>query len=161
MIEGVAFRDLVTHADERGFFREIIRTTDESFAAGFGQLSHSLVNAGVLKAWHAHREQSQWNYVVTGLIKVALHDTRPDSRTYRKTMEFCAGDNQQARVYFFPPGVAHGYRCVNGPMHIIYVTSGTYDLKDEVRLPHDDPTIGYDWNSAARSSELTVPFENA
>ena len=146
MIEGVAFRDLVTHADERGFFREIIRATDDFFAAGFGQLSHSLVHAGVIKAWHAHREQSQWNYVVTGLIKVALHDRRESSRTFGETMEFWAGDNQPARVYFFPPGVAHGYRCLHGPMHIIYVTSGTYDLEDEVRLPHDDATIGYDWN---------------
>jgi dTDP-4-dehydrorhamnose 3,5-epimerase len=145
MIDGVAFKDLVTHADERGFFREIVRANDDFFAAGFGQLSHSLVHTGVLKAWHAHRVQSQWNYIVTGLIKVALHDTREGSGTYRETMEFLAGENQQARVYFFPPGVAHGYRCVEGPMHIIYLTSGTYDLADEVRLPHNDAAIGYDW----------------
>jgi dTDP-4-dehydrorhamnose 3,5-epimerase len=156
MIDGVAFRDLVTHADERGFFREIVRANDDFFAAGFGQLSHSLVHTGVLKAWHAHREQSQWNYVVTGLIKVALHDTREGSETYRETMEFWAGDNQQVRVYFFPPGVAHGYRCLDGPMNIIYVTSGTYDLEDEVRLPHDDAAIGYDWKGEPRSSELTA-----
>ena len=156
MIDGVAFRDLVTHSDERGFFRELLRATDDFFAAGFGQLSHSLVQTSVLKAWHGHREQSQWNYVVTGLIKVALHDTREGSPTYRETMEFWAGDNQPVRVYFFPPGVAHGYRCLYGPMNIVYVTSGTYDLEDEVRLPHDDPTIGYDWNSEARSSELTA-----
>jgi dTDP-4-dehydrorhamnose 3,5-epimerase len=157
MIEGVVFKELVTHADERGFFREIVRATDDFFAAGFGQLSHSLVYDGVLKAWHAHREQSQWNYVVSGLIKVALHDTRQGSATYRETIEFLAGDNQPVRVYFFPPGVAHGYRCVKGPMNIIYLTSGTYDLEDEVRLPHDDAAIGYNWNSQTLSSEqITV-----
>jgi dTDP-4-dehydrorhamnose 3,5-epimerase len=145
MIEGVVFKDLVTHNDERGFFREVIRSTDEFFGAGFGQLSHSLVNTGVLKAWHAHREQWQWNYVVSGLIKVALHDTRPESPTYRQTMEFEVGDEQPSRVYAFPPGVAHGYRCLVGPMQIIYVTSGTYDLDDEVRIDHDDAQIGYDW----------------
>jgi dTDP-4-dehydrorhamnose 3,5-epimerase len=149
MIDGVAFKDLATHSDERGYFREIIRVTDDFFAAGFGQLSHSLVHTGVLKAWHAHREQMQWNYVVSGLIKVALHDMREGSFTYRKTMEFCAGDDQQVRVYSFPPGVAHGYRCLSGPMHIIYVTSGTYDLDDEIRLANDDPTIAHDWNKPA------------
>jgi len=102
-IEGVKIQVLETHYDERGFFREIIRFNDDFFAAGFGQLSHSLVNSGVLKAWHAHREQTQWNYIVSGLIKVALHDTRPDSSTYGKTMEFLAGDDQHARVYAFPP----------------------------------------------------------
>ena len=145
MIDGVVFKELVTHEDERGFFREIIRVTDDFFAAGFGQLSHSLVYTGVVKAWHAHRQQTQWNYVVSGLIKVALHDTRPESPNYRETMDFLAGDHQPVRTYVFPPGVAHGYRCVQGPMHIIYVTSGTYDSADEIRLPQDDPTIGYEW----------------
>lgn len=146
MIQGVIIKDLVTHTDERGFFREIIRVSDPFFAAGFGQLSHSLVNQGVLKAWHAHRWQTQWNYVVSGLISVGLHDTRPDSPTFGETMEFLAGDGQKALCYMFPPGVAHGYRCLQGPMQIIYVTSGTYDLEDEVRIPEDDPAIGYDWN---------------
>jgi dTDP-4-dehydrorhamnose 3,5-epimerase len=44
-----------------------------------------------------------------------------------------------------PPGVAHGYRCLLGPAHVIYVTSGTYDPEDEVRIAHDDPGIGFSW----------------
>lgn len=149
MIEGVAIKELVTHADERGFFREVIRVTDEFFGAGFGQLSHSLVYPGVIKAWHAHRQQTQLTYVVEGLLKVALHDGRSASPTYHQTMEILVGDNQPARVYSFPPGVVHGYRCVDGPAHVIYVTSGVYDLFDEVRMLHDDPSIGYDWLKAS------------
>jgi dTDP-4-dehydrorhamnose 3,5-epimerase len=145
MIADVIIKHLVTHLDERGFFREIIRVTDDFFREGFGQLSHSLVYPGVIKAWHAHKIQGQWNYVVCGLIKVALHDSRPDSPTFRETMEFFAGDNQSAQVYYFPPGVLHGYKCISGPMHIIYVTSGVYDLTDEIRLPYNDPEICYDW----------------
>jgi dTDP-4-dehydrorhamnose 3,5-epimerase len=145
MIEGVVIKELVTHADERGFFREIIRMTDDFFAEGFGQLSHSLVYPGVVKAWHAHRQQTQWTYVAGGLLKVALHDGRLQSSTYHETMDFMVGDNQPVRVYCFPPGVVHGYRCIDGPAHVIYVTSGIYDLSDEVRLPHDDPSIGFDW----------------
>ncbi len=152
MIDGVVFKDLVTHADERGFFREVIRATDVVFKTGFGQMSHSLVNTGVVKAWHAHKVQTQWNYVALGLIQVALHDTRVNSPTFRETMEFLAGDNQREQVYGFPPGVAHGYRCLRGPMHIIYVTSGMYDLSEEVRIPHDDPAIGYEWMKGGESS---------
>jgi dTDP-4-dehydrorhamnose 3,5-epimerase len=145
MIEGVSFKELITHTDERGFFREVIRSTDEFFSAGFGQLSHSLVYGGVVKAWHAHRVQTQWNYIISGLLKVVLYDLRPDSSTRGTTMEFLAGDHQPARAYGFPPGVLHGYHCIGGPAHIIYVTSGVYDLSDEIRLLHDDPSIGYDW----------------
>ena len=145
MIEGVSIKELVTHADERGFFRELIRETDAFFSAGFGQLSHSLVYSGVVKAWHGHKLQWQWTYAACGLLKVALYDARPESPTFRERMEFLTGDHQPALVYTFPPGVLHGYRCVNGPAQVMYVTSGVYDLQDEIRLPHDDPSIGYDW----------------
>ncbi len=47
MIEGVSFKELVTHTDERGFFCEVILFTDEFFSAGFGQLSRSLVYGGL------------------------------------------------------------------------------------------------------------------
>jgi dTDP-4-dehydrorhamnose 3,5-epimerase len=149
MIQGVAIKELTTHTDDRGFFREIIRVTDDFFRDGFGQMSHSLVYPGVVKAWHLHKKQTQWNYVVSGLIKVALHDTRKESSTYNQTMEFLIGDYQPARVYCFPPGVAHGYQCIHGPMNIIYVTSGVYDIDDEQRISHNDPEIGYDWKDVS------------
>lgn len=145
MIEGVVIKELVTNVDERGFFRELIRVTDPFFAEGFGQLSHALVHAGVAKAWHIHKIQIDWWYVATGTLRVGLHDTRPDSPTYRETMEILMGDNMPGKVLRVPQGVAHGFRCIAGPAHMFYVTSKVYDPEDEGRIPHDDPTIGYDW----------------
>ena len=145
MIEGTVLEDLVTHTDERGFFREIIRVTDEFFAEGFGQWSHSLMYPGVIKAWHIHKKQIDWWYVCNGLLKVALHDTRPDSPSYRETMEFLMGDDQPARLVRIPPGVAHGCKCLSGPANLFYVTSSVYDPDDEGRIAYDDPEIGYDW----------------
>jgi len=145
MIAGVAFKELTTHPDERGYFREVIRATDPFFAEGFGQMSHSLINPGVAKAWHIHKVQIDWWYVASGILKVALHDCRPDSPTHRETMEFLMGDHQPARCLRIPPEVAHGYRCTVGPANIIYVMSRVYDPADEGRIPHDDPAIGYDW----------------
>ena len=75
MIEGVEVKELVTHADERGFFREIIRETDPFFDH-FGQWSHSLMYPGTAKAWHIHQEQTDWWYAI-GSLKVALYDLRP------------------------------------------------------------------------------------
>jgi dTDP-4-dehydrorhamnose 3,5-epimerase len=147
MIDGVVIKKLVTHSDERGFFRELIRKNDDFFAAGFGQLSHSLAQEGVIKAWHYHHEQTQWNYPATGLLQVVLHDNRPDSPTFGKQLEFLCGEGQPEQVYSFPPGVLHGYKAVQGPVQMFYVTSGTYDLEDEGRLPQDDPSVDYDWAS--------------
>jgi dTDP-4-dehydrorhamnose 3,5-epimerase len=147
VIDGVVLQELVTHLDDRGFFREIIRSTDAFFKEGFGQWSHSLMYSGVAKAWHIHKYQTDWWYVGSGVLKVALHDTRPDSPTYRRTEDFLMGDNQPARIVLIPPGVAHGCKCLNGPANLFYITSNIYDPKDEGRIPYDDPTIGYDWLS--------------
>ena len=145
MIEGVVVKDLITHTDERGFFREIIRVSDEFFAEGFGQWSHSLMHPGVIKAWHIHKQQIDWWYVPNGLLKVALHDTRPESPTHRQAMELLMGDNQPAQVLRIPPGVAHGCKCLSGPANLFYVTSRVYNTDDEGRIAHDDPALGYDW----------------
>ena len=147
MIEGVIAKELTTYADDRGFFREIIRVTDDFFSEGFGQWSHSLVHAGVAKAWHVHKLQTDWFYVVSGVMKVVLHDGRPDSPTHGEITEILMGDGHSAQVVKIPPGVAHGYKVINGPAHMLYVTSRTYDPNDEGRIPHDDPSIGYDWTA--------------
>ncbi len=144
-IDGVELKPLVTHADERGFFREVIRVTDDFFKEGFGQWSHSLMHPGVAKAWHIHPHQIDWWYVPIGTLKVVLHDRREDSPTRGKTMELFLGENAQAAVLKIPPGVAHGCKAIGGVSHLFYVTSRTYDPKEEGRIAHDDPSIGYDW----------------
>jgi len=145
MIEGVEFYDILSHNDERGFFRELLKFNTPFTKEGLAQVSHSLVYTGVIKAWHAHKKQTQWNYVLNGLIMVALNDLRENSKSFGETFTFLSGDNQKPIIYKFPPGVAHGYRCINGPMNIIYATSGVYDEFEEIRIKHDDKKINFDW----------------
>jgi len=145
MLEDVKIVKLVTHKDERGFFREIFRFQENFKDYPIGQLSHSEVKKGIIKAWHGHVYQSQWNYVITGQIKVVLFDNRKESSTYREIKEFITGSDKEPLAYFFPPGVFHGYKCIQGPMQIIYVTSGIYDLNDEIRNTNNDLKIDYKW----------------
>ena len=145
MIYGVSIKNLITHPDERGFFREIIRKTDDFFKEGFGQFSVSKMHPGVIKAWHLHNKQVDWWYVHNGLIKVALYDTRKDSRTYKEIMELLMGDNQPAKALRIPPGVAHGCKCISGPANLFYITSYVYDSSDELRIAFNDEEIGFDW----------------
>ena len=102
---------------------------------------------GVTKAWHLHRRQTDWWYVVTGVLRVGLHDLREGSPTRGETMDFLMGDFQPARMLKVPPGVAHGCQTVHGTVNLFYVTSHVYDPEDELRLPYDDPAIGFDWLS--------------
>jgi len=143
LIDGVEIKELVTHPDERGFFREMIRVTDSFFGEkAFGQLSHSLMHPGSGKGWHYHPDQTDWWYVI-GSLKVALYDTREGSPTRGQLMELLMGD-LHATCLKIPPGVAHGCRALE-VSHMLYVTSSVYDPSDEGRIPHDDPSIGYDW----------------
>lgn len=151
MIEGVIIKELKTYPDERGYFREIIRRTDELFKEGFGQWSISHMYTGVIKAWHIHKKQTDWWYVQSGLIKVALYDARKDSPTRGQLQEILMGDNQTPIVLRVPPGVAHGCKCISGPSFLFYITSNIYDPSDEGRIPYDDAAIGYDW---IKSSEI-------
>lgn len=144
-IDGVVLKELTTHADERGFFREIIRQDDAVFNEGFGQWSHSIVYTGAVKAWHLHKVQIDWWYVASGLLKVGLHDLREDSPTHKQTMDFVMGDNQTPGLLKIPPGVAHGCKAIQGPVHLFYITSEVYNPDDELRIAHDCPDIGFDW----------------
>jgi dTDP-4-dehydrorhamnose 3,5-epimerase len=146
-IHGVEIKRLVTNTDARGYFREVIRVTDEIFADGFGQWSHSLMYHGVAKAWHVHQRQTDWWYVASGTIKVALYDMRSESPTSGLMQELFMGEGHDPIVLKIPPGVAHGCKVLGAEAHLFYVTSRTYDPIDEGRIPHDDPTIGYDWTA--------------
>lgn len=149
MIEGVIVKQLETFTDERGYFREMIRVTDNFFSEGFGQWSVSVMHTGIVKAWHVHKKQVDWWYVHKGVLKVALYDTRQNSSTYQELMEFLLGDYQPSQVLRIPPGVAHGCKCLNGPADLFYITSQTYNPEDEGRIPYNDPTINYDWLKGA------------
>jgi dTDP-4-dehydrorhamnose 3,5-epimerase len=119
MIEGVIIKELTTHSDKRGFFREIIRKSDDFFSEGFGQWSHSLMFNGVTKAWHFHKIQTDWWYVCSGVLRVGLCDMRKDCPTYKQTMEFLMGDQQPSQVLKITPGVAHGCQTVQGPVNML------------------------------------------
>ena len=146
LIDGVLIKEIKTNSDDRGYFREIIRSSDEIFEEGFGQCSHSVVFQGITKAWHLHKYQYQWTYVASGTLKVVLYDTRSESPTYNLKNELLVGGTYKPIVYLIPPGVAHGYRCLSGPAHVFYLTSGEYDLSDEIRIPYNDLSINFDWS---------------
>jgi len=145
-IDGVVVHPLMRYPDDRGYFEELIRIDDPWFGEGFGQLSHSKMYPGVVKAWHIHKTQIDWWYVASGCLLIVLHDRRAQSSSFRVTQELYLGDDLSPAVLKIPAGVAHGCRALGPePAHLFYVTSRTYDPSEEGRIAHDDPEIGYDW----------------
>ena len=131
---------LHSNIDERGFFIELSKSNNDFFEEGIGQISHSFVKKDIIKSWHAHKFQTQWNYVVRGKIDVVLIDGRENSETYKNKISFQAGEGGRKTIYKFPPGVLHGYKCIKN-LDIIYITSGQYDLDDEIRVNNSQSTF--------------------
>lgn len=152
MIEGVWTKPLKRHADDRGYFMELLRQDDPQFEK-FGQASWSMSYPGVIKAFHYHRRQDDLWFFPCGNAQVVLHDLRKGSTTEGVTDVFYMGESNGPSVLFIPRGVAHGYRVLgHSPAHILYFTNEVYDPAhpDEFRIAFDDTAIGFDWSTKNR-----------
>jgi len=140
LIPGVELKQLQSHIDERGFFREIIRQSDGFFKEGFGQWSHSYKRQHYhTKQFHIHQYQVDWWYCPVGIIQVVLYDTRFNDTRFHQFQLPQGQMNQE--VLRIPPGVAHGFKVLHGPAHLLYITSKEYNPEDEGRL-----NLEFDWN---------------
>ena len=150
-IVDVEVKVLVSHGDERGFFREIIRSSDPLFNGGrFAQWSHSKMAHNVVKAWHYHHVQYDWWYVPIGQVETALVDFRPESPTYRQKMIIPMGEKRfgggtQEVCVRIPPGVLHGCKVLSEEAHLFYITSEIYDPTEEGRIPYNSPDVPHEW----------------
>ena len=158
-IAGVVVKDLKSHPDPRGYFREVIRSTDPLFEGGkFMQWSHSKMARDVVKAWHYHHAQTDWWYCPIGKIETVLYDNRPESPTYQTKMVIVMGDSSEhsdAREVCvrIPPGVLHGCKVLSSAAHLFYITSEIYNTKDEGRFPYNAAFVGHDWGVNALTVE--------
>ncbi|MDT9027892.1 dTDP-4-dehydrorhamnose 3,5-epimerase family protein [Rossellomorea yichunensis] len=151
MIQGVKYKKLIKHVDDRGSFMEIIRDDEEWFTR-FGQLSYSFTYPGVIKAFHYHEKQDDIWFFPKGNAQVVLHDLRKDSSSCGETSVYYLGEEKPSTL-LIPKGVAHGYRVLgSAPAIIVYLTTESYDPShpDEFRIAYDDPTIGFDWSTQFR-----------
>jgi dTDP-4-dehydrorhamnose 3,5-epimerase len=151
-ISGVIFKDLKSFPDDRGFFRELVRETDDFFKEGFGQWSHSKMGKNTVKAWHYHHEQVDWWYLPFGVINTVLYDNREESPTYKRKMEFKMGDvdvdpEALTTVVKIPQGVLHGCKVLTETAHLFYITSKTYNPDDEGRFRFDSELVPHNWGN--------------
>lgn len=151
MIAGVKIKKIVQYADDRGFFAEILKDGEETFHE-VKQTSYTETFPGVIKAFHWHKEQWDSWFCCKGNIQAVLFDMREGSKTKGETQVVYMGEHNPV-VLAIPPGVAHGYRALGTKkIGLFYHTSKSYNQStpDEERIPFDDPSIGFDWNTQNR-----------
>jgi dTDP-4-dehydrorhamnose 3,5-epimerase len=150
LIQGVRLSPLRLYPDDRGYFLEVHRMgmgLAAAFPATSTQVSSALNYAGAVKAFHYHTRQTDCWAPALGMLQVALVDLRLASATFGKRNTIYAGTLAPWQI-LIPPGVAHGYKVVGtGEAMLIYLTDRFYDPEDEGRLPYNDPSINYDWET--------------
>ena len=146
MIDGVEIKQLKPIPDERGWLMEILRSDDKEFIK-FGQVYVTTTYPGVIKAWHMHKKQWDFQVVIKGMAKIVLYDGRENSPTKGEINEFYAGEKNPILIKI-PPEVWHGNKCVGEEMMILInipTELYNYENPDEQRLPYNTPEIKYDW----------------
>ncbi len=150
LIAGVRVQPLTLYPDDRGYFMEVQRFgrgLAADFPAATSQVSAALNFAGTVKAFHYHLHQTDCWTPVTGMLQVALVDLRIGSATFGRRNTIYVGALRPWQV-LIPPGVGHGYKVIGGAESLlVYMTDRFYDPEDEGRIPYNDPSINYDWET--------------
>ncbi len=130
-----------SNVDIRGYFIEIFKLKNLNQKNKILQVSHSLIKKNVLKGWHFHKKQTQWNYLLKGKIKVFLIDYRKNSKTFKKMKSFYLDAKNEKIVYVFPSNIGHAYITYDKENHMIYGTSGYFDKNEEYKIKFDKSLI--------------------
>lgn len=151
MIEGVVVKKLRVLPDERGRLMEILRRDDDFFVQ-FGQVYLTSAYPGVVKAWHAHRLQTDHLTALKGMAKLVLYDDREGSPTRGEINEFFIGEHNPLLVRV-PPGIYHGFKCISeSECLVLNIPSEVYNYQnpDELRMDPHGGQIPYDWSRQDR-----------
>ena len=150
LIAGVQLAQLAVFPDDRGYFMEVQRFgrgLAADFPAESSQVSAALNYPGSIKAFHYHLHQTDCWTPVKGLLQVALVDLRSGSPTFGRRNTLYVGPLRPWQI-LIPPGVGHGYKVIGGQEALlVYMTDRFYNPKDEGRIPYNDPSIHYDWET--------------
>jgi dTDP-4-dehydrorhamnose 3,5-epimerase len=147
LLDGMSFRDLVRHDDDRGTVMEIY---DPRWAWHADPLVFCYVftiRPGVVKGWGLHKLHEDRYCVMSGELELVLYDPRPDSSTVGKICKVYLSGTQP-RLINVPAFVWHADRNV-GTTDLVVLNFPTiqYDHAnpDKYRLPLDTDLIPYDF----------------
>lgn len=135
--------------DERGFFMETWNR--RSFAeAGlnpdFVQDNHSRSRQGTLRGLHYQIRQPQGKLV--RVVRGEVFDVAVDLRRSSPTFGQWAGvwlSEQNKRMFWVPPGFAHGFYVVSELADFVYKCTDFYAPEHERCIRWDDRRLGIEW----------------
>ncbi|MGI8419228.1 MAG: dTDP-4-dehydrorhamnose 3,5-epimerase family protein [Candidatus Levyibacteriota bacterium] len=136
-----------TIIDDRGFFRESVRTSaiEKEIGTPFVvvQANHARSTKNTLRGIHS----APWNkliYVPRGIVQSVIVDLRKDSPTFGKHESFIIGEEDRTSI-FVPAGCGNAYLVLSDDADYTYLTDQEWTPDKEYGIAWDDPTLGISW----------------
>ena len=131
--------------DERGTIYHMLKSTDPHFIQ-FGEIYFSVVNPGVIKAWHLHKKMVLNYAVIAGMIKLVLYDDRKNSATCGQAQEIFTGEDNYCLIRI-PAGIWNGFKGISRkPSIVANCATLAHDPHEIVRADPFDNNIPYSWD---------------
>lgn len=138
------------HQDQRGFFLESFRKNVFSKATNsqftFVQENHSRSIKGVMRGLHLQKNRPQGKLVrvTSGSVLDVAVDLRPASPSFKK-WDAVLLDDIDHKIFWIPPGFAHGFIVLSKSADFVYKCTEYYDSEDEITINWNDEDIGIKW----------------
>ena len=149
-IDGLTFRDAVTHTDDRGTVVEMFDPRWNWHPDPLVFVYSFTIRPGIVKGWGLHKRHEDRYFILQGEMEVVLYDVRPDSSTYGQVSKIVLSEHHR-RLVNIPKYVWHADHNI-GSRDVVVVNFPTiqYDhsAPDKYRLPLDTDLIPYSFGDA-------------
>jgi dTDP-4-dehydrorhamnose 3,5-epimerase len=150
LLDGLVFRESVTHRDDRGSVTEIFdpRWNWHPDPMVFSYMF--TIRPGVVKGWGLHKLHEDRYFVIKGEMEVVMYDPRPESSTCGSICRVILSADRP-RLMNVPKFVWHADHNV-GSKDVVVVNFPTIQYNhaspDKYRLPIDTPLIPFSFGDA-------------
>lgn len=124
------------HVDDRGVVRFVNDFNFKNVKRFYQVENH---RAGYIRAWHGHKKEEKYVYVVSGSIMVGVVDLKTEEiQKFHLSAE-------KPRVLWIPANTANGFMSLTDDAKVLFFSSSTLEesKKDDLRFPYDKWNI---WN---------------
>jgi dTDP-4-dehydrorhamnose 3,5-epimerase len=164
-IPDVKIIDPKVFGDERGFFLECWNKStfkDLGIDCEFVQDNHSRSSHGILRGLHYQIQQPQGKLVrvTSGTVFDVAVDLRKSSATFGKHVAVELSE-QNKRLFWIPPGFAHGFFVVSESADFLYKCTELYAPQFDRSLLWNDPALGIQWPLGDKAPLLSAKDQAA
>ena len=153
--------------DDRGLFerfycQDLLQANLNSMP--ITQINHSLTSEkGAVRGMHLQLGESA-EYKIISCISGEVCDFAVDLRRNSKTfLKWCCIilSPKKYNSFLIPPGVAHGFQCLESDSELLYFHTANYSPKDEFGISYKDPRLCIDWPlPPTQISDRDLSFKN-